>query len=282
MDMSSRFLVVRDVVSVLARDRRYKPPSPTGSVLAPIEPRPFLREMRADGFGLGLALSPQLVEQLVEFALFGVCYGNSDPNFGFRYADHAHAEAATGRPFSLGTYLFTDEVSQVIERIANDPLLRNLVGGYLGKSPVYLGRRLWWTFAKSEAEYDAKTTTSFFHYDRDDYRAVRVFFYLTTVDTQHGPHVVVRGSHRNKTLPQLFSAKARSDVSIERYYGADNLVTIEGCGGTGFVEDTFCFHKATRPIAGDRLMLELGFGLRNHRIFPPPDRSRASLITLAR
>ncbi len=233
-----------------------------------------------DGFCEGLVLPADVVEQLVAFALLGVCYGNSDPDCGFLYADRQRAERATGRAFSLATYLFTDEVEALIGQIARDPQLRAVIAEYFGAPPVYLGRRIWWTLKTPEHLYDRQLTTSHFHYDRDDYRSVRVFFHLTAVDAQHGPHVVVRGSHRRKALRHQLSLQKRSDTNIERYYGNDNIVTIQGAAGTGFIEDTYCFHKATRPVAGDRLMLELGFGLQDHRRFPPPDRAAASLIPL--
>jgi hypothetical protein len=145
---------------------------------------------------------------------------------------------------------------------------------------VYLGRRIWWTLRTPEHLYDHRLTTCHYHYDRDDYRSVRVFFHLTAVDAHHGQHIVIRSSHRRKSLLQQVGLRARSDANIERYYGPGPVTAIEGAAGSGFIEDTYCYHKATRPVAGDRLMLELGFGLRNHRRFPPPDRASARLIDL--
>ena len=225
-------------------------------------------------------LAPEVVDSLVSFALLGTCYGDSDPGCGFAYADRAHAEQACGRSFSLATYLFTDEVDGVIARIAQDPQLRALVARYFGAPPVFLGRRLWWTLVSPEQSFDRQLATCHYHYDRDDYRSVRVFFHLTAVDALHGQHVVLRGSHRRKALLHQLGPQRRTDANIERYYGAGRIARIEGAAGTGFVEDTYCYHKATRPVAGDRLMLELGFGLRDHRRFPPPDRASARRIAL--
>jgi hypothetical protein len=286
MDLFSRFVGVRDLVAAVAQlrarlPRRNSVADPAGpSLLAPFDPQLAALHLRKDGFWSGLQLPPGIAGELVSFALCSVCHGHSEPEAGFHYPDRARVQAAVGRTFSLATYLFMDEVEPLIARIAADPALLAAVRAYLGVEPVYLGRRLWWTFATPEAQYDRDITTSRFHYDRDDYRSVRVFFYLTEVGDGNGPHVVTRGSHRRKTLRQMLSAAARSDENIVRWYGPENIVTIRGAAGTGFIEDPFCFHKATRPVAGDRLVLELGFGMRNHRVFDPPDRRRIAMIPL--
>ena len=289
MNLVSRSRWMRDAVGgvaqLRARARGYRwqmefvRPQAT-QALVPFDVRAGAARLRADGFCEGLVLRPELVDQLVTFALLGTCYGNSEPRSGFAYADRQRAEAETGRAFSLATYLFTDEIDAVIEQVARDRHLRAVIARYFGAPPVFLGRRLWWTLRTPEHLYDSALTTCHFHYDRDDYRSVRVFFHLTSVDAEHGQHVVVRGSHRRKALTQQLGLRSRSDMNIERFYGPQRIARIEGPAGSGFIEDTYCYHKATRPVAGDRLMLELGFGLRNHRRFPPPDRASAGLIPL--
>jgi hypothetical protein len=250
------------------------------SVLGELDLATSTGELARQGFCEGLVLAPQLVDALVSFALLGTCYGDSDPSCGFSYADRAAAEAASGRRFSVATYLFTDEMDETIASIAQDPSLRAVIARYFGAPPVFLGRRLWWTLQSPEESFDGRLATCFYHYDRDDYRSVRVFFHLTAVDALHGQHVVLRGSHRRKALVHQLGLQRRDDANIERYYGAARIARIEGAAGTGFIEDTFCYHKATRPVAGDRLMLELGFGLRDRRRFPPPDRTSVRRIAL--
>lgn len=88
---------------------------------------------------------------------------------------------------------------------------------------------------------------------------------MTEVDSNSGPHVCVRGSHLNKHLCHiLLPVKRRSDEHVTAYYGAENIITITGDQGFGFVEDTFCYHKATRPVIRDRLMLQIQFATRNY------------------
>jgi hypothetical protein len=290
MDLMSRSRWLRETVCAVARARaqaqgyRWQQEldgSEGRSVLGELDLEASNSQLAQEGFCEGLALAPGAVDALVSFALLGICYGDSDPSCGFAYADRAAAEAASGRRFSVATYLFTDEIDGVIAGIARDPRLRAVIARYFGAPPVFLGRRIWWTLQSPEESFDARLASCHYHYDRDDYRSVRVFFHLTAVDAVHGQHVVMRGSHRRKALVHLLGLQRRDDANIERYYGAARVARIEGAAGSGFIEDTYCYHKATRPLAGDRLMLELGFGLRNHGRFPPPDRADARRIALS-
>ena len=101
-----------------------------------------------------------------------------------------------------------------------------------------------------------------FHFDLDDWRAVKFFFYLTNVGPENGPHMYVRKSHRNRSvLDQLSLFKSRSDRHVIAKYGRDNLVVIQGSAGTGFVEDPFGFHTGTSVRGAARLILEVEYGV---------------------
>lgn len=68
-----------------------------------------------------------------------------------------------------------------------------------------------------------------------------------------------------KKLAHILSFfRRRSDQGIVEDYGAENVVPICGPAGFGFVEDTFCFHKATPPTRRDRLMLQIQFALNDY------------------
>lgn len=278
MDTISRFPSTRRLARSVQRGPSGTAWDIKGSMLAPFDIDRAVRELENDGFCSGLCLPPDVVEELRNYAGSGLCYGDADITCGFRYADRAEAERISGRSFSKAVYYFPDAVRPTIDRIESDPALNALAAGYIHANPVKTGHRLWWTFASPEESYDMSITTSFFHYDKDDYTAVRFFFHITDVDESAGPHVVVRGSHNNKRLNQLVSLGERNDADIAEQYGKENLVTITGPSGTGFCEDPYCFHKATRPTRTDRLMLEVKFAARDYGIFPPPDRNAARTI----
>ena len=104
-----------------------------------------------------------------------------------------------------------------------------------------------------------------FHYDIDGYRGLTFFFYLTDVGLSNGPHVYVRGTHVKKAWKHVVSLyKGRSDDEIDQSYGKERQVVSCGPAGSGFAEDIFGFHKGLHPESGDRLIVQLRYGLRDY------------------
>jgi len=94
---------------------------------------------------------------------------------------------------------------------------------------------------------------------------IKFFFYLKPVDMDTGPHVYVRGSHRQRSLRHQITPFIGHRVDdVLRVYGTDRPVTLLGDAGFGFVEDPFGFHKATVAERTPRLMMELAFGVSQH------------------
>ena len=101
-----------------------------------------------------------------------------------------------------------------------------------------------------------------FHFDLDNWRAVKFFFYITEVRPENGPHIYVRTSHRNRPLrDQLSPFRSQSSKRINAKYGRDNLAIIHGPAGTGFVEDPYGYHTGTAVTGASRLMLEIQYGV---------------------
>jgi hypothetical protein len=158
-----------------------------------------------------------------------------------------------------------------ITKIINDPLLISIASQYFGGAkPLFIQSRLFWTFAKNVEDYTqedySQRSNLYFHYDLDDYSCLRFFFYLTDVDPLSGPHVCVRGSHAKKKLTHILSRSrvGCEDEEIINYYGSDKVVSVQGSAGLGFVEDSTCFHKATRPVCHDRLMFQITFAINSY------------------
>jgi hypothetical protein len=58
--------------------------------------------------------------------------------------------------------------------------------------------------------------------------------------------------------------KSRSDAEIERSYGLERQIVSCGRAGSGFAEDIFGFHKGLHPESGDRLIVQVRYGLRDY------------------
>jgi hypothetical protein len=70
---------------------------------------------------------------------------------------------------------------------------------------------------------------------------------------------MMKRSHDRKPLRMLLGSAHASEESVRKLYGIENEITIEGPAGTGFVQDTSCYHRAAPPTRGDRLMLAVRF-----------------------
>lgn len=206
-------------------------------------------------------LSPGYVTDILDYAQNTQCFvyltGTSRKRY-FHHLDHEKVEADIGRSVLLGRYDDPAAGCPAIARIQNDPKLLEISSRYLNGDPR-ITAMLWWSFPKQasvEERLNAKQTV-LFHFDLQAYQYIYFNFYLTEVDVTTGPHVVVLGSHRRKKFSHLLGSANQSDENIIRYYGQENIVTIYGEAGYGFIEDSFCYHKAVAPTQKSRLLLQI-------------------------
>jgi hypothetical protein len=138
-------------------------------------------------------------------------------------------------------------------RHANAPFLLTLARAFLGCTPTISTIGIRWSFPGR-----ASAATQAFHRDPDDWRFFKAFVYLSDVDETCGPHLYVRGSHRDSG-----SLRARTFArdAVEQRYGSGAIVTITGAAGTSFVADTWGVHAGPVPSAKRRLMLEIGYSV---------------------
>ncbi|MFB8788972.1 MAG: hypothetical protein U7123_09025 [Potamolinea sp.] len=222
--------------------------------------------LETDSFALGINLPQDVVQEILNFAHSKPCYGNREHNFGFYYRDKEQTEARTGKQIRLGSYFGADDC-QTIKKLETDPGLLAISAKFLGATPVHIATELWWSFPASGTAIEQLKAAQVFHYDMDDYRFIKFFFYLTDVDSSSGPHVTIRGTHKNKKLShQLLGVRCASkdDNEIIDSYGAQNVVTICGPAGFGFAEDTYCFHKGAVPTEKERLLLQIEFAINDY------------------
>jgi hypothetical protein len=146
-----------------------------------------------------------------------------------------------------------------------------VVSNYLGVPPTVPYLLSWWSLHDRDQARDAQ----FFHVDAHDFKWVKLFVYLTDVDANAGPHVMVRGSHdraaRNERLAMLSktdpeAARAIQDAlrrgerfdddHVAAMFGAENFMSLEGRAGEAFLVDTAAIHKGLLPISRDRLVFQ--------------------------
>ncbi len=223
----------------------------SSSFIDPGEIEPAIAGLKQDGYYVfRIPAAELLVNAILTYAQQVPCeargagtppetYPRNNPAVG-RY--DIHEEQALG--------------SAEVQDFATDPAMALISQRYLGQPVVMDEVAFWWTTTR-KAE-DADLNAQLFHQDRDRLSFLKFFMYLTDVDTNSGPHVYIRGSHRN--IPWSLRADGRRSDEAVRDAGLwENVTELTGPAGTIMAVDTIGLHKGKKPITSDRLALENEF-----------------------
>ncbi|WP_425405605.1 hypothetical protein [Hwanghaeella sp.] len=158
--------------------------------------------------------------------------------------------------------------------LATDPFHLGIAQQFLGTVPQVITCAAWWSFAQADQARDAQL----FHLDLDDYRFFKLFFYLTDVDEEAGPHVYVPTTHRADTLirarqaassPEAFDGwlgtLRKSDEDVKAAFGIEP-VHLTGKAGTSFIACTRGIHKGLLPKSRNRLICQIAYGITPQRV----------------
>lgn len=265
----ARFESVRNWISYFHRgiDKSFDIYGENPSIFGDINVNSVVLSLKNDSCYLGINLPQDILQELLNFAMTMTCYGNRDPTLAFYYSQRVQVEMLSGKQFHIASYLDNIKMSLALKKLESDSGLLAIAAKFLGADPVHIGSDLLWSFPTLATPLQRLEAAQVFHYDLDDYRFIKFFFYLTDVDLSSGPHVCIRGSHKNKKFShQLLGVRCASkeDKEIVDYYGAENVLTICGRAGFGFVEDASCFHKATPPRDKDRLLLQIEYAINDY------------------
>ncbi|MBP1852557.1 hypothetical protein [Rhizobium halophytocola] len=240
------------------------------SMFGDVDARAAADSLRKDGIFTGLDLPAGIHEGISAFAACTPCFGNFDRRLEFLPGEHDAAEKRFDRAILSGHYFDRSiECPQVLS-VQRDPRLGEIAAHYLGAQARLITTRVWWSFPTAAASEKDMSQASFkYHFDLDDWRMLKFFFYILPADEGTGPHVFVRGSHKRRALRhQLTLMVGHPADEVLGVYGQDSEIKITGPAGTGFVEDPFGFHMGTVPTQRPRLMMEVGFGV------SPPSKRR--------
>ncbi len=264
----ARIEFIRNWVSSLSKFHRqsYEMSQETPSILDNINIDAIVSGIRSDSYAPGIHLPQAVIQEILDYAQSAPCYADRNSSASFYYGEKEKAETILGRKIRLGSY-FNAQGCAAVRKLENDPTILAIAAQYLEAPPVHIASELWWSFPVEGTPMEQLKAAQVFHYDLDDYRFIKFFFYLTDVDLSSGPHILIRGTHKNKKLShQILGVRCASkpDGDIVDCYGAENLVTICGSAGLGFAEDATCFHKGTLPTQKERLLLQIEFAINNY------------------
>jgi hypothetical protein len=147
-----------------------------------------------------------------------------------------------------------------VQELLTDSFLLSVAQDYLGCAPFADVCSFWWltNFVKTS---DASAATMW-HFDMDRIKWLKIFFYLTDVDENTGPHSFVESSHRSGTIPKSILDKGYAritDEEINQLFESEKIIEFTAKKGTILFEDTRGLHKGKPLQEGSRLMLQIQF-----------------------
>ncbi|PCJ23213.1 MAG: hypothetical protein COA97_12100 [Flavobacteriales bacterium] len=226
------------------------------TVFSELEIDRSLQEINEKGYSLGIQLSSDLLTEILDFCEINeVCINrNKDNKTLISMVDET--PPAIGTVFS---YTNTYKNCEAVRNIAHDPKIYEIVKNYLGCPPKFVGSQIWWSYPQlNEKGEKIKTHLYGYHYDIDDLKFLKIFFYLNDVDEDRGPHVIIGNTHKKKNYFEIRNRRLTDEVANDKY--AKQIKVITGKAGSGFFEDTFCYHKGTHPNKR-RLLLQFEFAI---------------------
>ncbi|WP_027168851.1 hypothetical protein [Mesorhizobium sp. WSM3224] len=245
--------------------KRARPAQYAGQTLfAGVERMAVVDALRREGLFSRLMLPPGIHQDIAGFARCTPCFGNFDGRLEFMPDEHAEAEKRFGLPLFSGQYLDRILDCKAVLAVQKDPLLLDVAQHYLGGQAKLITTRVWWNFPTGKGSEPDKCLAPLgkYHFDLDDWRMLKFFFYVLPVGADTGPHVYVRASHNRRALKhQLTLVAGHPAKDVLGVYGWQSPLTLTGEAGHGFVEDPFGFHMCTAPTRTPRLMMEVGFGV---------------------
>jgi hypothetical protein len=224
-----------------------------------LDPRSAAASIARDSACLGLRLPPDLTVALSTLADAGPLRQWETERL-FRRADVTAGRLPDGAAAVLAD-VDDAHLAPAVLRVAHDATLLEAVSSALGYRPIGCDPRVLVSFAGdyTEAERRAVGQTFEYHFDVHSWSFIYVNIYLVDVDADAGAHVMVRGTHLDKPLGWLLGSARQPDDAIETRYGPDRILTLTGPAGTGFIQDSSCYHKVLAPTRRDRVMLHLRY-----------------------
>ena len=163
-------------------------------------------------------------------------------------------------------FLFTKNLNlfqiPVILSLANDKFLIDVVSNYFKTMPILYGAQLW--FSKSSTSV---SSSQLFHFDREDYLQMKVFFPINSISKDSGPLVLINASQTKKFLLNnlksfnLITLKDRFEdkVVLDNIPGFKQNYMTSKKGDVIFADTTNCLHYGSRNIKKHKFQLLLHY-----------------------
>lgn len=244
--------------------RSRTPPEATssGSLFQGIEVDKAVRAIHTDAVFTDIRLPDAVTREIERFCRSEPLFARQDPDGPtFLQSEVRNGFTPDGRPVAIGP-ITEPTRCPAVRAVVEDPLLRSVATEYLRYAPKKVLPLLYWSFASSFSDDERRRLKQHvidYHYDVSALNFVYASFYIVDCTLRSGAHSMIRGSHNRKPLRMLCRSAVASADSLYTYYGRHSEMVIEGPAGSGFIQDTSCYHRASPPTTDDRLMLQIRF-----------------------
>ena len=230
------------------------------SVLSPVQVDQCADNIRKTGVHLGLHLQEDVVKTIRSFADSNLC---TEPKHnGFFFASDIRYGRLNGKDRRVMRGLvYNIDKCPIVDTIVSDRMLIEIARKYLGYYPTLITRHLTWSFASDldEVEIRKLYPPTNFHYDVAGLNFVTASFFITDVDENTGPHIMIEKSLNRKPLQMLFRSNIQKETDVWRYYDRSEQLMIKGNAGFGFFQDPSCIHRLKLPTNSNRLILQIRY-----------------------
>lgn len=217
-----------------------------------------VENLRREGwFKMPFLLEPEIVKSLNHLLSQGTMRLVSDDKSVNGLFEHLNLLEPKAEKYDVPPETFMS--NPTVLGLMTDRGLVEIARRYLQADPIVDIGASWHSFPKGKSSSEAATE---FHFDLDRLRWMKVFFFLTPIDSRTGSHVFVPRTHLDGGIPrQLLSKgyKRLSDKEVEEYFPEDSWVIPEGAEGTILLEDTRGLHKGLPLAEGHRLVLQFQY-----------------------
>jgi hypothetical protein len=145
----------------------------------------------------------------------------------------------------------------VIQQLITDESLIAFAQDLLGPSVRLQNVSMWWSNADFH-NVSQNAAAQLYHVDMDTIKWVKVFFYLTDVTAENGPHCYIARSHI-KAPNEVYREGRIEDEEIATHFKPSDIVEIVGPAGTIIAANTIGLHKGKALEKGERLMMQITF-----------------------
>lgn len=129
------------------------------------------------------------------------------------------------------------------------------VSRYLGTLPILRTAQIFWT---PPTYSSGRLGSQFFHYDHDNKRQLKLFFYLDDMDEHGGPFTFIPKGPSAAVKKQGVPIKGKryADEEVFRFHRHEDTVQLIGPAGAGAIVDTAnCLHYGGRVDHRGRLLV---------------------------